>query len=157
MDNEKAQLTQAEIRTLQPVELCRRCMEPVIPKFRAQSLQARLRAVETLTVGQQMLFAFWCLYNYGSDGWMGLCRRLTHVTSSEHFWSSLTTSADYFEVPELRRVIAEFQPLRDSDTEQHRGRIAELDAELERLCPQALHQVGDHIRRQPADFVDVVD
>jgi hypothetical protein len=155
MDSEKAELSLAEIRALEPEELCRRCVWPVIPKFRGQPLQNRLQVAGTLSTGQQMLFAFWSLYTYGSAGGLALCERLAHVIASDHFWASLKTACDYFQLPELRAVIVAFEALR-SKPEQNPSRLTELDATLARLRPFALQEVAERVRREPSEFANVV-
>jgi len=155
MDSERAELTLTEIRTLDPEELCRRCIAPVIPKFRARPLQNRLEEANTLGTGQQMLFAFWALYTYGSAGWLALCERLAHVIASDHFWASSKAACDYFQLPELRAVIVDFEALRNEPT-QAPSRVTELDAAFARLRPLALREVADRVRREPSEFVNVV-
>ena len=154
MDSEKAKLNLAEIRALEPEELCRRCVAPVIPKFRGQPLQKRLQEADTLSTGQQMLFAFWSLYTYGNAGWLALCERLAHLIASDHFWASLKAACDYFQLRELRAVIVAFEALQ-SNSEQDTSRVAELDALLARLRPFALEEVAERVRREPSEFADV--
>ncbi len=101
-----------------------------------------------------MLFAFWCLYNYGSDGWLELRRRLSHAMETDHFWASLERSVDYFGLPELGQVLERFRRLDAALIEEPGDRITELDAELARLRPSALHQVAERVRRQPSDFIE---
>jgi len=150
-----AELTLAEIRALEPEELCRRCVAPVIPKFRGRPLHNRLEEADTLSTGQRMLFAFWLLYTYGSAGWFALCERLAHVIASDHFWASLLAACDYFRLPELRAVIVEFEALR-SEPEQNSLRVKALDAALARLRPVALREVAERVRCEPDEFVHVV-
>ena len=155
MDHEKAELTLTEIRALEPEELCRRCVAPLIPRFRGRPLQDRLREADELSTGQRMLLAFWLLYTYGSAGWLALCERLAHVIASDHFWTSLKTACDYFQLPELRAVIVDFEALR-GEPEQDPARVTELDAILARLRPFALREVAELVRCEPHEFVNVV-
>jgi hypothetical protein len=155
MEPEKAELTVAEILALEPEELCRRCLAPVIPKFRGQRLENRLHEAETLSTGQQMLFAFWSLYTYGSAGWLALCERLAHVLTSDHFWASLKAACDYFQLPELRADIVAFEALRINHGEDP-SRLSELDATLARLRPLALREVAERVRREPSEFAKVL-
>ncbi len=150
-----AELTLTELRALEPEELCRRCVAPVIPKFRGRPLQDRLLAADTLSAGQRMLLAFWLLYTYGSAGWLALCERLAHVIVSDHFWTSVKAACDYFQLQELRAVVVCFEALR-SKPEENPGRVAELDAALAQLRPLALREVAERVRREPAEFVTVV-
>lgn len=155
MDTEKAQLTLAEIGELEPEELCRRCVAPMIPRFRGRPLQDRLREANTLSTGEQMLLAFWLLYTYGSAGWLALCERLAHVIASDHFWTSLKGACDYFQLPDLRAVIVDFEMQR-REPEQTPSRLTELDAALARLRPIALQEVAERVRREPSEFITVV-
>jgi hypothetical protein len=155
MESEKAELTVAEIRALEPEELCRRCVAPVIPKFRGQQLQNRLQEAQALSTGQQMLFAFWSLYTYGSAGWLALSERLAHVIASDHFWASLKAACEYFQLPELRADIVAFEALR-SEPGQDPSRLSELDAALARLRPLAVREVAERVRREPSEFANVV-
>ncbi|HYQ05130.1 MAG TPA: hypothetical protein VER96_40920 [Polyangiaceae bacterium] len=149
------ELSLAEIRSLEPEELCRRCVTPMIPRFRGRPLQERLEEANTLSTGEQMLLAFWLLYTYGSAGWLALCERLAHVIASDHFWTSLKGACDYFEQPELRAVIVDFEMLRTS-ADQHPTRVTELDATLARLLPLALREIAERVRREPSEFIDVI-
>src|SRR3954468_13844558 len=139
MDSEREGLTLTEIRTLDPEELCRRCVASVIPKFRARPLQNRLKEADTLVIGQRMLFAFWSLYTYGSAGWLALCERLAHVITSDHFWASMKGAGDYFPLPEQRADIVGCEALRSKPAEDP-SPLSELDARLARLRPLALRE-----------------
>jgi len=155
MGSEKAGLTLGQIRALEPEELCRRCLAPVIPKFRGRSLQNRVQQADTLSRGQQMLFAFWSLYTYGNAGWLALSERLAHVIVSDHFWTSLKAACDYFYLQELRAVVVDFEGLQ-GELEQDLPRLTELDAKLAHLRPFALQEVAERIRREPSEFAEVV-
>ena len=152
MESERAALTLAEIRSLEPEELCRRCVAPMIPRFRGRPLQERLEEANALSTGEQMLLAFWLLYTYGSAGWLALCERLAHVIASDHFWTSLTDACDYFHLPDLRAVIVDFEMVR-SQPEQTPSRLTELDAALARLRPIALQEVAERVRHEPSEFI----
>jgi hypothetical protein len=155
MESEKAELTVAEIRALEPEELCRRCVAPVIPKFRGQQLPEPAAggagAEHWPTNAVRILVAL----HVWSAGWLALSERLAHVIASDHFWASLKAACEYFQLPELRADIVAFEALR-SEPGQDPSRLSELDAALARLRPLAVREVAERVRREPSEFANVV-
>ncbi|MEO6598392.1 MAG: hypothetical protein ABIQ16_00870, partial [Polyangiaceae bacterium] len=89
------------------------------------------------------------------EGWLALCERLAHVITSDYFWISLKAACDYFQLPELRAVIVDFEAQR-SRPEQNPSSVTELDATLARLRPFVLREVAERVRREPSEFANLV-
>ncbi|MCI3920896.1 hypothetical protein MO973_11690 [Paenibacillus sp. TRM 82003] len=144
------------------------CFSPIVPRIRAKPLETKEQVYRSLTRGQQALFMFHVYYGHAKNSLEEFAWWSAHYMGMPEGWPGIKEALAYFDCEDMLEIAEatelEFVRSRGADAvpdpeaaRRNADRFALLYERLGRAMPDTLRRVGEHIRREPFDFVRFTD
>lgn len=138
------------------------CIEPTIRQIRGKSPAIKMEFSRSLTPGQQALLMFQILWGHASDGAAAFFGSMAYMLEKQGFWAELQKGVKYFGAHAFARLLGRMEYAYHAIEEagesvrtstEMNDDINMIDAELEKLLPEAALTVGTYIRSHPDESV----
>ena len=164
-----------DFEVLNDVSLIWACIEPTIQLIRGKNFIVKSEVYAHLTTGQQALLMFQVLYGHTTKGIEEFYSHLSYLLSNKGVWSQLKNGMQYFGDYEMLHILEKmdgiFQSLKTEKfieaVEQHNVLIAKnpelsasmiiLNQSLSDVFPSSIKRVATYIRKNPDEFVQIID
>lgn len=145
-------------------------INPAILQVRGQNLEKKRAVYETLTSGQNSLFAFWILYGHTQSGWLRFFWEGLYVGGYEQFLPMIKAGlahsnaqkllTNVIEAEEIYKTYQEYlQTVRSLEEpqgivfEQMTQAFSQVDTRLFTLLGETMQIIEQYIRAKPDEFV----
>ncbi|MBS4211203.1 MULTISPECIES: hypothetical protein [Neobacillus] len=151
------------------------CFEPYIPLIRGRDTKVKEELYQKLTTGQKALFMFYAYFNHAKNSieefyWWG-----AYYYAQPRAWKAIKNGLEYFGANEMMCLFVKLEQLFEAgnfsrsiedfnvsynDIEKDpelMESIALLNIDFTEISPKTLKDIGEKIRSNPSEYIQIVD
>jgi hypothetical protein len=150
-------MKQQEFNMLDDKELVWVCGEPIIQIVRGKDPEVKLQAYLRLNDGQRALLMFQVLYGHAKNGIGQFYHYISYLMEKLDFWSALKAGMKYFGDQAMLGLIVKMEETYYAMMKQTEGIVLpdELDTLYKKTIPTTLKLIGEYIRNNPYEFIQI--